>query len=238
MRLGLLFAPVFRFCAHAPEGALRPHAELWALTVGVSHAACGLLLLVAACGDREGAAGPALGGKLRACGLLGGGTVEARQRTELSECVAGCRLAASCDELSERYCDQTSSGQLLACESGCFDPIDCAGGKGTYTLLERCDGKPECEDGADEQGCGNVQQLPRYCEAGGERIWTFQRCNGIRDCKDGTDENNCPSEADLFVCTGRIPQRVRKGQLCDLVLDCLDGSDEAAAQGCAQLSCR
>lgn len=198
--------------------------------------ACGLLL--GACGGSEGAgSGVVLGGRLRECGLLGPGELRPRDRSELSACIAQCRVEASCDELATRYCSQAPSGQLLSCEAGCFAPLDCASGTGSYTLVERCDGRRQCEDGSDERGCGSVQEPPRYCESGGERIWTFQLCNGIRDCKDGTDEDGCPLELEQFVCKGSIPQRVLKSQVCDLVADCLDGSDESAQQGCAQLSC-
>lgn len=198
--------------------------------------ACGGLL-PAACERSEGGAAGALPGKLRVCRLLGEGTVNVRERTDLSECVAECRLAASCEELSQRYCEQTAAGELLKCETDCFEPIDCRSGEGTYTPLERCDGKKQCADGSDELSCAGVQQAARYCESGGQRIWTFQQCNGIRECEDGTDENDCPDPGELFVCKGRIPQRVHRSRVCDLVLDCLDGSDESAAQGCAQL-CR
>lgn len=196
-----------------------------------------LLLVFAACGDGESSSSGALGGRLRECQLLGGGVVQPRELSALSDCVASCRARASCEELTYRYCRQTARGDLLDCESACFEPVDCQSGRQTYSLLERCDGTRQCDDGSDELGCRKVSQPPRYCADDGERIWPFQVCNGRRDCKDGTDERDCPSEVQQFTCKGAIPQRILRSQVCDLVADCLDGSDESAAQGCAQFSC-
>jgi hypothetical protein len=195
-----------------------------------------LLLLFAACLDNDGGPGW-VAARLRGCGLLGNGLVYANARSELDTCLLQCRQEASCAELRTRYCKQTSTGQLLDCESECLAPIACDSHKRSYTLLERCDGEHQCRDGSDEQGCRGFEQAPGYCGSG-ERIWTYQRCNGVEDCKDHSDELGCPDERDQFVCKGKVPQRVPRSRVCDLVDDCVDGSDESATLGCAQLSCR
>uniref|UniRef100_A0A8C2ETE4 Low density lipoprotein receptor b n=1 Tax=Cyprinus carpio TaxID=7962 RepID=A0A8C2ETE4_CYPCA len=113
----------------------------------------------------------------------------------------------------------------------------------------RCDGKTDCENGADEQGCGKYNRLKltlgsvlcnnSVCVP---RLWA---CDGDADCADGSDEwpQNCPGG------TGQKPRTVCRDHeflcasgecvhgswRCDGTGDCADGSDE---HNCTAPTCR
>ena len=195
-----------------------------------------LALALLGCRDDGQGASAAVASRLDQCGLLRAGDLHLPDG-DLSACVTQCQVDASCQELKGRYCDLEPSPSLLACEASCLVLTSCASGAGHYTLLQRCDGQSECEDGSDEEDCTTGDWPPRYCESTGARIWVLQRCNGVADCEDGTDERDCPAKEEQFLCK-RIPQRIPRSRVCDLEVDCFDRSDESAAEGCAQLICR
>ncbi|XP_075540319.1 terribly reduced optic lobes isoform X23 [Dermacentor variabilis] len=114
----------------------------------------------------------------------------------------------------------------------------------------RCDGHRDCNDGHDEENCG--ERGPEVSPPHGEGVQcehnqficdgrrcvdVSKRCNGHPDCADGADENDCPSTEvhplhgdgfqcgpHQFVCDHR--RCVDLSQKCDSRPDCLDGTDE------------
>lgn len=92
-------------------------------------------------------------------------------------------------------------------------------------VLWQCDGRPDCENHADEyscsESCGNDEYLcptEKWCIP---QTW---RCNGVSECVNGEDEKLCECALDQFKCEtgGCIPTE----QLCDGVENCPDRSDE------------
>nr|KAF7432495.1 hypothetical protein H0235_005419 [Vespula pensylvanica] len=72
------------------------------------------------------------------------------------------------------------------------DVVRCQDGSRYICSVQRCDGVPDCEDGADEVGCphsgckfGEFACDVRRC------ILESQRCNFVEDCQDGSDEHDC-----------------------------------------------
>ncbi|XP_035741561.1 basement membrane-specific heparan sulfate proteoglycan core protein-like isoform X35 [Vespa mandarinia] len=108
------------------------------------------------------------------------------------------------------------------------DVVRCQDGSRYICSVQRCDGVPDCEDGADEVGCphsgckfGEFACDVRRC------ILESQRCNFVEDCQDGSDEHNCNYPActvSQFKC--RNGECIDGSKHCDGVLDCRDRSDE------------
>ncbi|KAF7405542.1 hypothetical protein HZH66_004448 [Vespula vulgaris] len=82
------------------------------------------------------------------------------------------------------------------------DVVRCQDGSRYICSVQRCDGVPDCEDGADEVGCphsgckfGEFACDVRRC------ILESQRCNFVEDCQDGSDEHDCnyPGEYRTFL---------------------------------------
>uniref|UniRef100_A0A8C0YG33 Low density lipoprotein receptor a n=1 Tax=Cyprinus carpio carpio TaxID=630221 RepID=A0A8C0YG33_CYPCA len=93
----------------------------------------------------------------------------------------------------------------------------------------KCDGKADCENGADEEGCA-----PRQCRDGEFSCGNSQCvsaafvCDDERDCDDGSDEVSCPPTtcgSSSFRCNNA--QCVPRLWVCDGDADCADGSDES-----------
>ena len=79
---------------------------------------------------------------------------------------------------------------------GCSDDeAQCVGPDGRCIPRRwRCDGAPDCADGADDRDCANVTchaDADFQCVADGSCIRAQYRCDGDRDCADGSDEHEC-----------------------------------------------
>uniref|UniRef100_A0A8C2ZY85 Low density lipoprotein receptor a n=1 Tax=Cyclopterus lumpus TaxID=8103 RepID=A0A8C2ZY85_CYCLU len=92
----------------------------------------------------------------------------------------------------------------------------------------RCDGKADCENGADEERC-----VPKRCTnvefscGNGQCVSSAFLCDDEADCDDGSDEASCPP----ITCSGASFQCnhgvcVPRLWACDGDADCSDGSDE------------
>lgn len=200
-----------------------------------------LLLALAGCAvdhvpaPSSGIASPQISERLRACALLGPGELGASIFYAPTECYVRCLVSASCDELEAALCN-TSIDLLRRCDESCA--LRCT----DATLLaveQRCDGRPDCEDGSDERDCGScVETHPEWaCNGIGEcadlsderdcdPCRFFTACDGVADCADGSDESSC------FRCSSG-DMTIRSEYRCDGWSYCWDGSDEA---GCAAIA--
>ncbi|KAI4800714.1 hypothetical protein KUCAC02_007155 [Chaenocephalus aceratus] len=91
-----------------------------------------------------------------------------------------------------------------------------------------CDGKADCENGADEESCA-----PKLCTntefrcGSGQCVSSSFACDDEADCDDGSDEASCPPvtcSAASFQCNNTVC--VPGLWACDGDMDCSDGSDE------------
>ncbi|XP_054164414.1 low-density lipoprotein receptor-related protein 12-like [Oppia nitens] len=101
---------------------------------------------------------------------------------------------------------------------------------GCYTFpTQRCNSVFDCDNGADEKGCGGCPQDMFVCKTGQICYSESKRCDGTIDCMDYSDELNCgicphnkvqcgPNA--LSQCYDPITQR------CNQLLDCPNGEDE------------
>ena len=115
---------------------------------------------------------------------------------------------------------------------------------GCYSFAsERCDGKWDCMNGADEKGCGGCPANMFICSQGKTCYSESKRCDGVTDCPDFSDEINCG------FCSGNKTLCDPLGSLtscydpfterCNRQLDCPNGIDERGCiRGCeSKIAC-
>ena len=114
-----------------------------------------------------------------------------------------CKAASNCND-QEFYCD-----------SACL------------TMISRCDGNQDCDDGSDEANCDACPGEDQFKCSSGECIESYMYCNGQVDCSDHSDEDKCQAkcEANQFACFDRLTC-IDSDLQCDGHNDCEDGSDE------------
>ena len=176
-------------------------------------------------GDGGSAECAALDAKLTMCNVLGPGRTTCEEPAPTDEfvlCANACVLNASCADVTERFCEV--DGPVVDCIRACgmIGGFDCGDGSNVPSDWQ-CDGFPDCENDADENGC------PEFaCADSLFSVPEAFKCDGDMDCLDGSDELGCPT----FSCTDG--SMVPAPWECDGLADCADGSDET---GCAELTC-
>ena len=134
--------------------------------------------------------------KLRGCELLSEGVVDCGRFEErrYGECAIECARPAACEDMRAQACDDADN-EYARCLDRCqavFALFDC--GDGTQVDTERrCDGEPECANGADEARCD--QPAATLDCGGGEVVPAESRCDDVADCQNGADEAGCPLRA-------------------------------------------
>uniref|UniRef100_A0A7N6BJJ0 EGF-like domain-containing protein n=1 Tax=Anabas testudineus TaxID=64144 RepID=A0A7N6BJJ0_ANATE len=95
----------------------------------------------------------------------------------------------------------------------------------------RCDGKADCENGADEVNCAFFLQCTaaEFSCRNSQCVSSSFVCDDEADCDDGSDEASCPPvtcSSMSFQCNSTVC--IPRLWLCDGDVDCSDGSDEWA----------
>ncbi|XP_078588935.1 uncharacterized protein LOC144869459 [Branchiostoma floridae x Branchiostoma japonicum] len=165
------------------------------------------------------------------------------------ECVPDskvCNVYLDCvDWYDELYCENQETGDEYttaipdAVTEGCLYTCD---GDKCLPLARWCNGKPDCEDGADEAKCDyNGCSEEQFTCANGGCIHGGWRCDGVADCSDSSDEVDCPVEtgdefacaSDEFACDEEEDeglQCIHESWVCDGYHDCEDNADEEDCQ--------
>lgn len=80
--------------------------------------------------------------------------------------------------------------------------MSCGLGGRCVSVARACDGRADCDDGADEAGCACPPQHYR-CDDGA-CVPLSARCDAVDNCADGSDERDCPAclHADCALRTG------------------------------------
>ncbi|XP_066278989.1 sortilin-related receptor-like [Branchiostoma lanceolatum] len=109
------------------------------------------------------------------------------------------------DEFDENYCEATDNVEATAEsvvdvtkeeeeeDQGCKYLCD---GDKCLIASQWCNGKEECDDGADESDCKDSEgcTLEQFTCEGGDCILAEWYCDGFSDCADASDELDCDDE--------------------------------------------
>jgi hypothetical protein len=168
---------------------------------------------------------------MRECHLLGPGETSCFNYNDLPErCETACIANAGCDALELSFCG--GKGSVGICLANCVNlpPVTCGNGS-QLSGYARCNGVPECSDGADEAGCSAAMIGSFKCRGVDQFVPFDVQCDGRSDCSDGSDEiGGCET---VLTCGAGI--KVPARQRCDGIAQCPDGADEPAS--CAQFTC-
>uniref|UniRef100_A0A8B9H081 Low density lipoprotein receptor n=1 Tax=Astyanax mexicanus TaxID=7994 RepID=A0A8B9H081_ASTMX len=135
-------------------------------------------------------------------------------------------------------CGDGSDELLITCSKKICQPSEFSCGDRLNQCVPSrwlCDGKADCENGRDEEGCvlKNCTEDEFRC-ANGQCISASFVCDDESDCSDGSDEASCAPPtctAGSFQCNNSVC--VPQLWACDGDADCADGSDEWP-QNCGQ----
>ncbi len=139
------------------------------------------------------------------------------------------------DGSDERNCDDICLGANQV-KCGSVNSHN-RGAAGCYSFpKERCDFIWNCENGADERGCGGCPNDMFMCRTGLSCFSEAKKCDGVMDCLDFTDELNCGfcghnktlcGPMSLTQCYDPFTSK------CNRILDCPNGEDEIGCiHGC------
>ena len=168
-----------------------------------------------------------------------------------------CNRKSECPDSSDELdCDDVCSGPTeVKCNAGLASPgfVPSFGNSlgslatipssisllpGCYSFAtERCDGKWDCMNGADERGCGGCPANMFICYQSKTCYSESKRCDGVTDCPDFSDEINCgfcggnktlcDPQGSLTTCYDPFTER------CNRQIDCPNGVDEKGCmRGC------
>lgn len=125
--------------------------------------------------------------------------------------------------------------ELSQCDFRCSSSGEC------LTQSLKCDGKPDCLDKSDEDGCDKMDKAVKICafdefkcSDGKQCIPIEQRCDHNNNCNDKSDELNCEDvdhdthchHAEFHCTSGRC---ISLYKICDGNDDCDDNSDESVS---------
>lgn len=164
---------------------------------------------------------------------------ECGDNSDESNCddVCSSPLDVKCDSSTATY--NSNYGSPSANYGSSYpSAIDKFMSQGCYSFpTERCDNIWNCDNGADERGCGGCPINMFMCPLGRDCYSESKRCDGSLDCRDYTDELNCgfcgPNRTlcdpttSLTQCYDPFTER------CDHRIDCPNGADEKGClRGC------
>jgi len=174
-------------------------------------------------------------GKLRQCGLLGGGRTSCVNYNDAAErCEIACTSKAPCNEFVDYTCTAGDVSAFNDCMAKCIglEPVTCKDGT-VLSGFSRCNGTAECPGGddSDEMSC---KVTGFKCRGVMQFVDLARVCDQHRDCLDGSDEHaGCKT---AFSCkVGGTTTEINAASVCDSVAQCDDMSDEPIE--CAPFAC-